>query len=230
MEFNFDIHKYFASPVVKLHNTLIPEKFRGDKRELNLCYQHMSEIIDKLGKASAVAQGLQKPITSAMKMQSSEHTLYLLTDLTRGSKKEGVVVGLLKMGQKNLYLFNPAGQCVQKNTNCVLDFYVHESMQRMGCGNILFEHMLEDMNVNAHQLAVDKPSEKFLCFLKKHYGLSQIVPQNNHFVVYSEFFDDCFKESKEESRQKLASLPPWSCKENTNNMINKPRHVHSQLW
>lgn len=95
------------------------------------------------------------------------------------------------MGWKNLYLFDKAGKCVQKNTLCVLDFYVHESMQRQGCGNILFEHMLQDMNVKAHQLAIDKPSQKFLCFLNKHYGLNQIVPQNNYFVVFSKFFGKC---------------------------------------
>ncbi|XP_017304256.2 alpha-tubulin N-acetyltransferase-like, partial [Diaphorina citri] len=144
----------------------------------SLCYHHMSEILDKIGWASAVAQGLQKPITSALKMQNSEHILYLLTDRTGGLKKHGLVIGLLKMGWKNLYLFDKAGKCVQKNTLCVLDFYVHESMQRQGCGNILFEHMLQDMNVKAHQLAIDKPSQKFLCFLNKHYGLNQIVPQN----------------------------------------------------
>lgn len=99
-------------------------------------------------------------------------------------------MGLLKMGWKNLYLFTLAGQCIQKKSLCVLDFYVHESMQRRGCGIVLFEHMLADMKVQAHQLAVDKPSDKFLCFLKKHYGLSQIVPQNNHFVVFSEFFGE----------------------------------------
>lgn len=106
-------------------------------------------------------------------------------------RKHGVVIGLLKMGHKNLYLFDKAGMSIQKNTLCVLDFYVHESMQRMGCGIILFEHMLKDMKVSAYQLAIDKPSQKFLCFLNKHYGLNQIVPQANHFVVFNRFFGEC---------------------------------------
>uniref|UniRef100_A0A8D9DYC7 Alpha-tubulin N-acetyltransferase n=1 Tax=Cacopsylla melanoneura TaxID=428564 RepID=A0A8D9DYC7_9HEMI len=225
MEFNFDIRSYFSSPIVTIHNSLIPAHFQGDKRELNLCYQHMSEIIDKIGAASAIAQGLQKPITSALKILNSEHTLYLLTDRNGGPKKHGVVIGLLKMGWKNLFLFNKAGECIERNTLCILDFYVHESMQRMGCGNALFEHMLQDMKVLAHQLAIDKPSQKFLCFLNKHYGLSQIVPQNNHFVVFSQFFDDI---SKKEGMKKKA---PWSCKDKASDFVSKPtRHLHSQLW
>ena len=36
-------------------------------------------------------------------------------------------------------------QSVQYEVNplCVLDFYVHESRQRTGCGKRLFEHMLK---------------------------------------------------------------------------------------
>ena len=33
------------------------------------------------------------------------------------------------------------------NPLCVLDFYVHESRQRTGCGKRLFEHMLKVCNM-----------------------------------------------------------------------------------
>jgi hypothetical protein len=37
-------------------------------------------------------------------------------------------------------------------------------------------------------LAIDRPSEKFLGFLYKHYGLEKILPQANNFVVFEGFF------------------------------------------
>lgn len=40
----------------------------------------MAEIIDEMGLASARAQGLLKPITTAERLRNSEHTVYLLTE------------------------------------------------------------------------------------------------------------------------------------------------------
>ena len=46
----------------------------------------------------------------------------------------------------------------------------------------------------AHQLAIDRPSHKFVSFLKKHYGLKNAVPQvgqksviNGHFKRIQDF-------------------------------------------
>ena len=84
---------------------------------------------------------------------------------------------------------------------CILDFYVHESFQRLGYGKKLFETMLENENVEPHNLAYDRPSEKFLSFLKKHYNLANYTPQPNNFVVFREYefqgeeeFRNCTKE------------------------------------
>lgn len=53
---------------------------------------------------------------------------------------------------------------------CVLDFYIHESRQRAGLGKEMFEVMLKRENVHPIKLAIDRPSDKFLAFLRKHYG------------------------------------------------------------
>lgn len=45
----------------------------------------LSDIINTMGEASAAAQGLTKPITTADKLKNSEHTLYLLVD-PKGTK------------------------------------------------------------------------------------------------------------------------------------------------
>ena len=68
---------------------------------------------------------------------------------------------------------------------CVLDFYVHESVQRNGIGKQLFERMLQVEKVLPQKLGYDRPSEKLLSFLSKHYYLKKYVPQSNNYVVFS---------------------------------------------
>jgi len=71
---------------------------------------------------------------------------------------------------------------------CILDFYIHELYQRKGCGKKLFDFMLQDQNVEAHNLAIDRPSPKLVAFLKKHYRLSNPLHQRNNFTVYEGIF------------------------------------------
>lgn len=52
------------------------------------------------------------------------------------------VIGFIKVGVKKLFLYDHKGQQKEVSPLCVLDFYVHESKQRMGYGKLLFEHML----------------------------------------------------------------------------------------
>ena len=42
------------------------------------------------------------------------------------------VMGLLKVGVRKLFIRNEAGQIKEISPLCVLDFYVHESVQRSG--------------------------------------------------------------------------------------------------
>lgn len=48
--------------------------------------------------------------------------------------------------------------------------------------------MLEEEKVLPHTLGYDKPTEKFLSFLRKHFSLSYFVPQVNNFVVFTNYF------------------------------------------
>jgi len=65
------------------------------------------------------------------------------------------VVGLLKTGSKNLFLFDEMGEHYQLQARCILDFYVHESRQRMGLGNILYQHMLSVSLAYTHSQMLD---------------------------------------------------------------------------
>lgn len=71
---------------------------------------------------------------------------------------------------------------------CVLDFYVSESCQRKGIGKLLFEAMTTHENMTAEKLAYDRPSPKLIAFLRKHYGLSDYIPQSNNFVIFKQYF------------------------------------------
>lgn len=103
----------------------------------------------------------------------------------------GSVLGLLKVGTKDLYLFDEHGQTRKmEQSPSILDFYVHESRQRSGLGKHLFETMLKEEQWTPLKCSVDRPSDKLLGFLGKHYGLLRTIPQANNFVLYEGFFND----------------------------------------
>ncbi|KNC47993.1 uncharacterized protein AMSG_04228 [Thecamonas trahens ATCC 50062] len=137
-----------------------------------------------MGEASAAAQGLNHVITSYDKLATSSHTLYLYM-----LPEERRVAGLLKVGHKRLFIMDGIRGTVEMEPLCALDFYVHESMQRRGIGLALFETMLSDCRAVPARMGYDRPSDKFLSFLAKHYGLRSYTPQSNNFVVFHDYFD-----------------------------------------
>ncbi|XP_059691235.1 LOW QUALITY PROTEIN: alpha-tubulin N-acetyltransferase 1, partial [Gavia stellata] len=134
------------------------------------------------------------PVTSAARMEANRHVLYILRDAegrgvsVGGGTPKGAVVGFLKVGYKKLFLLDRNGAHNEAEPLCVLDFYIHESLQRHGYGRELFQHMLQSERVDPWRLAVDRPSEKLLAFLRKHYGLTDAIPQVNNFVIFEGFF------------------------------------------
>ena len=88
-------------------------------------------------------------------------------------------------------MYDSFGRNHEMNPLCVLDFYVHESQQRKGYGKCLYDFMLNmESNARPEHIAIDKPSEKSVRFLKKHYHLKNPIPQVNNFVVFQGFFDN----------------------------------------
>ena len=61
---------------------------------------------------------------------SGDNKLYIKVD---GKK----VCGILKTGKKNLFHYDGLGNVKELKPLCVLDFYVHESMQRVGVGRVI---------------------------------------------------------------------------------------------
>ncbi|EPY35741.1 hypothetical protein STCU_00935 [Strigomonas culicis] len=166
-----------------------PPPHSNPEREL---YEFLTQTINILGARSRRAQKINGVLTSVTKLheeypnsQKAVQKLYLVLHEKRGA-------GILKTGVKKLFLTHPrTNQLVETEPVSVLDFYVDESIQRKGFGKQLFLYMLAEEHLEAHpeRIAIDRPSDKFLQFLKKNYGLSQYTPQVNKFVVFQSFFD-----------------------------------------
>ncbi|XP_052790660.1 uncharacterized protein LOC128224721 isoform X2 [Mya arenaria] len=178
--FSFLCHPWFGVPVMAIENIMYNH---------HTLRSQLLEVIDRMGEASSKAQGLYNVITTGRKLQLSEHHLYIMKD-ANGNGGKGAVVGILKIGPKKLFVYSHHGAVHEMEPMCVLDFYVHESRQRMGCGRKLFDFMIQDIGVTPVHLAIDRPSFKFSQFLSKHYNLRAEIPQVNNFVVFEGFFSN----------------------------------------
>ena len=145
--------------------------------------EKLNTIVDRIGLASSRAQELMTTITTAAKFFTSDNRMYFMV-------KSNCVIGMLKVGEKKLFIRDDVGAMREVAPLCVLDFYVDESVQRSGYGKALFERMLDSENIEAFRIAYDRPSSKLLRFLSRHYGLNHYVPQTNNFVVYTVYFKD----------------------------------------
>eukprot|EP00033_Pygsuia_biforma_P001464 GCRY01001653.1.p1 GENE.GCRY01001653.1~~GCRY01001653.1.p1 ORF type:complete len:406 (+),score=61.22 GCRY01001653.1:227-1444(+) len=177
MDVAFNISS-FLNDRISIFNAQSLQKLNRDGAE------KLKFIIDTLGEKSAKAQGLPKPITTWQKLFSSSHSLYICSDCNKRQ-----ILGLIKVGVKKLFIRDSQGLNREIDPLCVLDFYVHETMQRTGVGSLLFEAMLKHEKARPDRLGYDRPSHKFLSFLKKHYNLSFYIPQMNNFVVFERYFD-----------------------------------------
>ncbi|ESO06716.1 hypothetical protein HELRODRAFT_188468 [Helobdella robusta] len=190
MEFPFKVNELFRDDISIIDCHLIPRGVQVVSSKQSKYKDYVGIIIDELGKASAEAQRLTCEITSKEKLLNTDNRIYLKVD--RGKNR---VIGYIKVGTKKLFLFDTAHNQHELEPICVLDFYVHESMQRKGCGKELFDFMIQasvrdlSENIRPCDLAINRPSEKFLAFLGKHYSLSRIIPQMNKFVIFDNFFD-----------------------------------------
>ncbi len=90
----------------------------------------LATIIDQMGRLSSLAQGLKTQITTYSKCLNENQKLFIKTD---GYE----VQGFLKIGHRKLFYHNCLGKIVELYPLCVLDFYVHESVQRGGVGKVL---------------------------------------------------------------------------------------------
>lgn len=189
MEFNFKIcGRILGDKLLDGIYRIESKSLRSHERKLKYDVQKLRDfqnLIYSLGQSSAKAQRLPTVITTYERLRLSDHVLYLLIDETRPFH----AIGFIRIGRKHLFLMDKFGRIHEVEPLCILDFYVHESMQRKGYGLKLFKAMLDHEGIeNPAELAIDKPSEKFSSFLRKHYRLAHSVPQSNNYCVFDGFF------------------------------------------
>ncbi|XP_028394608.1 alpha-tubulin N-acetyltransferase-like [Dendronephthya gigantea] len=214
MEFEFDVNKVLPNTITFVDCKRSP--FATHARDVKSLRKQLDKVIDALGSASSKAQGLHTVITTAAKLQYSDHELYILKDISANGG-HGAAIGMIKVGRKTLFLMDIHGVQHEVVPLCVMDFYVHHSKQRNGCGKKLFEHMLKIHNLQPSQVAIDRPSHKFLSFLKKHYGLQNSISQPNKFVVFDQFFRDM---------NAVGYVPRRSQRLRSGNQVNNRPQVH----
>ncbi|CAD6194278.1 unnamed protein product [Caenorhabditis auriculariae] len=185
MEIKFDFSTIFVNkPVQRLD--------RGQLLRFNpRRYWAVEKAIDQLGEMSTKAQGLKRTLTSYNKIldQEEEHVLYIMWQNLEDTPNTSLLIGLLKVGNKRLYLTDRKQNQYEERPLCILDFYIAESEQRKGNGHELFEYMLKEENIEVDRIAIDRPSEAFLQFLNKYYELKDPVWQPTNFVVFPGFFE-----------------------------------------
>ena len=96
MDFSFDLSSVYPGPseVVRLGQDLLP---LGHRSTSSLVQQRAAEVLEAMGAASARAQQLRAPITTAARIRCHpEHAVYLMLD-RESNGGMGSVVGLLKV-------------------------------------------------------------------------------------------------------------------------------------
>lgn len=172
---------------------LIDEKVHMCLSQLD--QMRLKSVLDIFGRNSAKAQGLSGPITDLLRARTHHHNVYIAA---RREGKKTTIFGYIKTGRKKLFMTTQMGRFEEIEPVCVLDFYVHESSQRIGIGRALYEAVLEGEHQAPATMAYDRPSPKLLAFLKRHYGLSEYIPQANNFVVYKQYWDAVGRSRREE--------------------------------
>uniref|UniRef100_A0A0K0D286 Alpha-tubulin N-acetyltransferase n=1 Tax=Angiostrongylus cantonensis TaxID=6313 RepID=A0A0K0D286_ANGCA len=168
MELNYDLSEIFTSePFQRLDRAKLA-RFNPRK------FWSVQKSIDTLGQLSTEAQGLKRVLTTYEKVlnHAEDQIIYLMWQ-RHPTKSLSIVIGILKVGRKHLYLLDESQRKFEEEPLCILDFYVHSSVQRRGNGHQLFDYMLKQESISAASIAIDRPSDAFLQFLTKFYDLKK---------------------------------------------------------
>ncbi|KAI1303917.1 Alpha-tubulin N-acetyltransferase 1 [Mortierella claussenii] len=139
--------------------------------------------------SGADEKGAEQDRSSAM---SPQENMSKRSVKSRSEEKGVYVAGMLKIGEKKLFIVDKFGTMHEQEVCCVLDFYVEKSCQRRGFGKLLFDYMLKVEDIKPNQIAYDRPSPKLYRFLSKYFQLERHLPQPNMFAIFEGFkLQDC---------------------------------------
>ena len=178
MEFNFDCEEILVcdkngfSILEGAHHNKIEPGYKA----------YIREILDKMGELSSKSQNLLVNITTTNRFFPSDQCLIIKANKNK-------VLGYIKVGPKKLFLRDRVCNYHERKTLCVLDFYIYDTEQRTTLGREIFDFMLNYKNIEPGELAYDRPTLRFLSFLKRNYGLENFINQENNFTIFDEFFE-----------------------------------------
>ena len=143
---------------------------------------YIREILDKMGELSSKSQNLLVNITTTNKFFPSDQCIIIKAEKNK-------VLGYIKIGPKKLFLRDRICNYHERKTLCVLDFYIYDAALRKGIGRQIFDFMLNYKKISPGELAYDRPTLRFLSFLKKNYVLENYITQENNFIIFDEYFE-----------------------------------------
>lgn len=153
-----------------------------------ISFNRLNSQLNEIGRLSSEDQKLNGILTSLTNLIDKNYIIYCLMD-------ENALIGILKIGAKNLYLYDK-DVMHYLNCLCVLDFYISRTFQRKGLGIKLFNYMLKDNDICPNELCYDNPSTKLQHFLKKYFARQDLIKQPNNYVIFPEFFTEVFRKQK----------------------------------
>jgi alpha-tubulin N-acetyltransferase 1 len=107
----------------------------------------------------------------------------------------------LKFGYKDLFFYTAKGAVIQsQKCMCLLDFYVHRTVQRQGIGKQLFDYFIDIVQIPSEFIAYDRPSPKLLPFLARHYALTNGNAQPNRYTIFPPLLEKLAAIQTSESR------------------------------
>jgi hypothetical protein len=203
MEFSFNCEQLFNSSDNQGITIIDSSKDRAVGKVTPKMTQ-IYKIIDEMGEASTKVRlllvetwfirlrsfhlRLHLPRNS-LRQKAKEFTWWLINTIALASWKlaKGICSSETKLGLSKRS--NPFVYLTSTFMNPVKEMELARYSHPLLTFQLLFEKMLEKERIAPPKLGYDKPSEKLLGFLRKHYYLKNYVPQSNNYVVFSAYFD-----------------------------------------
>ena len=115
------------------------------------------------------------------RFEGSDNRVYMKV---KGSRVEGMMV----VGSRTVMYRDDRGKCVDISPLCVVDFYVHDRLQRRGIGIGIFSKMMKSEKIAVNKIAYDRPSPAILQFVSKYFDLWKHTQQSSGVLVYDAYF------------------------------------------
>lgn len=177
MEYETSLRPYLQEGI-----NVITTELLNSRSNRSMLHETISLLIDELGMWSSRAQGKLRPCTSVVNIRKSGTDERMFIDY---DYKRDRVNGFVRFGERNI----PQGKGEFLNCFCLLDFWVHNSVERRGVGQKLFNYALQSVGKTPNELAYPSFSNKLEAFLATKYGLKAPRQIGGFFFFQADVLD-----------------------------------------